>query len=328
MKSVLNDDFLGTFGIVDFGYTEDSLPLSFDFYADWVKEKKHGPLKYLSDHRKDLRKDIKLFFPEFKSALVFLFDYSAEKKKLDEFYRSHESNGLKIGSFAFGFNGEDYHKDIRKKLGNIAEALSKTGPDLKIQYSLDIHPVLERDLAYRSGLGWFGKNSMLIHKKEGSFFIIGSLLLNKTMALEKKKVETDHCGNCSLCIDLCPTDAIDMKSRTIKSDFCISTWTIEMFKEAKQIEGHPEKSSGEIFGCDICQDVCPWNKKKLSKVAERPLDNEQSELLRETFLKRPPEEIYSFLNSLSNSKFKKIFKNTPLGRTGREGMMKNIKIFL
>ena len=260
---------------------------------------------------------------------MFLFDYSAEKKYLNEFYQSHESNGLKISSYVFGFNGEDYHIEIRRRLEKIIEELKEKSPNLISKLSLDIHPVLERDLAYRSGLGWFGKNSMLISRKEGSFVMIASILLNEKLNLpDENKIETDHCGTCSDCVDACPTDAIDSKTRTLISDKCISTWTIELFKNAPELKGHPSKSSGEIFGCDICQDVCPWNIKKLSGIIKKEPSSESAKLLFNDFLTKPVEKIIQALDTLSNNKFRKVYQLTPLARTGRIALKKNLKVFL
>jgi epoxyqueuosine reductase len=326
---MLSSELLKNLEIVDYAYTEKNRAESYDKFYDWVAADKHQPLSYLADHRKLIRKDIKFFFPEFESALVFLFDYSAEKKYLDEFYHSKESNGLKISSYVFGFNGEDYHIEIRRRLERIIEELVKINPRLITKLSLDIHPVLERDLAHRSGLGWFGKNSMLINRKEGSFVMIASILLNERLPLiEKSDIETDHCGSCTDCIDACPTDAIDAKTRTLISAKCISTWTIELFKEAPELKGHPGQSNGEIFGCDICQDVCPWNIKKLAKVIKRRPIKESAELLFNDFLKKPVSQIYKDLETLSNNQFRKIYALTPLSRTGRKSLMKNVQLFL
>jgi epoxyqueuosine reductase len=177
--------------------------------------------------------------------LVFAFDYSKKKKTMDEFYQSDESNGLKISSYVFGFNGVDYHTELRDRMNQILDQLKEKYPNLSASYTLDMHPVLERDLAHKSGLGWFGKNSMLINKSFGSFFMIGSLLLDQTFDIGSEELETDHCGTCTACVEACPTDAIDVENRTIISSKCISTWTIEIFDEADPIEGHLEK--GEVW---------------------------------------------------------------------------------
>ena len=311
--------------IVDWGYSEESRPKSFDKFNDWVEKNDHGSLKYLADHRKDLREDIKNFYPDFQSALVFLFDYSKEKKELDKIYDNE--NQLKIASYALAFKGEDYHLLLRKSLEEVASKVKSIYPDIELKYTLDIQPVLERDLAYRAGLGFFGKNSMLISRRHGSFFMIGSLLINQKLRLEAKALETDHCGQCTACADSCPTNAIDLETRTLKANQCISTFTIEMFQADAQIPNGYENVQSEIFGCDICQDVCPWNKRIFRKMIDHKtqLDGIQFKLIEDFFLNRPVNEIVEELESWSNKKFLKVFKDTALARTGRKGMLKNLK---
>ena len=251
---------LESLGILEWGYTEDSLPLSFNQFEQWIHSGQQGPLNYLSDHRKNLRSDLRHVYPEFQSALVFLFSYQEAKKWL------LENNRHEVAAYTLGFEGEDYHTALKSRLDQVFEDLKKQSPQLERFISLDAQPILERDLALRAGLGWFGKNSMLINQKEGSYFIIGSLLLNQKLSLELTKPDIDHCGQCVACVEACPTKAIDSETRTLIAAQCISTYTIEIFKEAQAPEGF-EKSRGEFFGCDICQDVCPWNRKPLSRVA-------------------------------------------------------------
>lgn len=320
-----DENFLKKHNISGYGYTEISKPLSLKIYKNWLLEKKEGILGYLSDERSTKRESLNNVFPEFKSSLVFLFSYASSKKKLNDFYESKESNGLKIGSYVLGFGGEDYHDSLKRTLIDIGESLKEKDPNLEYGLCLDIHPVLERDLAYRSGLGFFGKNSMLINRKHGSFNIIGSLLLSKKLDLDIRKVETDHCGNCTVCIDSCPTLAIDPKSRTIESNKCISTFTIELFKDSMEPPKGFIRGESEIFGCDICQDVCPWNKKPLMNADYENRESEKEIQIKNFFLKPKLTDIIKNLESLSNRKYQKLFFGTPLFRTGRVGMLKNLK---
>ena len=324
----LNPTLLASLGIVDFGYTEEDRPESFAHYKNWVEEGKHTPLGYLADRRLNVRESLKNYFPNFQSALVFLFSYAREHESLKKFYQSEDSNGLKMASYLFGFEGRDYHQVVRERLAVIEKHLCRDFPNLAAVPCLDIHPVLERDLAYRAGLGWFGKNSMLISRQHGSFFILGSLLLSQTLPFKTRTLETDHCGQCRACIDACPTDAIDPESRTLVASKCLSTFTIELFQGDESPPRHDKQKSGEIFGCDICQDVCPWTG---HATVPTPGDGEGHspsplfQKLVQFFLKRPISEILNELEGWSNKRFKREFKDTPLARTGRKAMLRNLR---
>ncbi len=313
---MISPELLKELGIVDWGYTEENLPVSFSRYDEWVKAGDHGTLSYLSDHRKDLRDDLKKLYPSFQSAIVFLFSYRPAKKWL------LENNRHEIASYALGFGGEDYHHSLKRSLQSILEELKKENPKLEGFFTLDAQPVLERDLAFRAGLGWFGKNSMLIHRTEGSYFIIGSILLNEKLPLTIKSQDTDHCGQCRACVEACPTLAIDEETRTLKADRCISTFTIELMKEAPAPAGM-EKSRGEVFGCDICQDVCPWNTKPLVRTPAS-LSFEKFPKVA-TLFSSSPEELLQFFENESGRGVQKQLEGTALARPGKKGWLKNLK---
>lgn len=319
--------------VSQWGFVLDSKSQSFNHFSKWIGHGHYGVLTYLTGEKAQIRENVKNYFPEFKSALVFAFDYSKASKILNEFYKTNESNHLKIASYVMGFDGLDYHTYLRLKLELIANEIKTFNSDIGVKLSLDTQPVLERDLALRAGIGWFGKNSMLINKEAGSFFILGSLFFDVDLSeygLKTKTIDTDHCGHCTKCIDACPTVAIDENSRTIIADKCISTFTIELFKDANAPKGMGEKSQ-EIFGCDICQDVCPWNKKYLSTidipVAKKDSFFENNKVIINQFLKKPIKSIIEDLNFISNREYRRIFKNTPLERTGRVGMLKNLLFY-
>lgn len=318
MKALLNiqSELMQELGILDWGYTEESTPLSLSHYEQWVNQEKHGPLGYLADHRRNLRRDIKNVYPEFQSAIVFLFSYQAAKKWMLEHER-HE-----VAAYSMGFDGEDYHFALKERLEQIFSALKHDYPELGRFIALDAQPVLERDLALRAGLGWFGKNSMLINQKEGSYFIIGSLLLNQKLPLSSTAVDVDHCGQCNACVEACPTKAIEVDTRTIVADKCISTFTIEMFKEVDAPQGF-DKARGEIFGCDICQDVCPWNKKPLGRIAGALKLKEKFSFLREWFYEIPKTSLIQLIQDESNRGLRKKLHGTPFDRPGRTGWLKN-----
>lgn len=314
--SLLDSKLLEELGVVDWGYTEDPRPKTFEQYQTWTKNNHHGVLGYLADHRQDQREDLRKVFPEFQSSLVFLFSYQSAKKWL------LEHNQHKVAAYSLGFGGEDYHRALKLRLEKISTSLNL--PNLKTFTSLDAQPVLERDLAFRAGLGWFGKNSMLINKKQGSYFIIGSLFLNQKLPITPLPIDIDHCGQCMACVEACPTKAIDPNSRTLIANKCISTYTIEVFKDAPSPEGF-ENSRGEIFGCDICQDVCPWNRKPLQRVISKLHLYDRFSFIKEWFFEMPKDKLAALLGQESNRGLKKKLFGTPFDRPGKEGWLKNLK---
>jgi epoxyqueuosine reductase len=318
ISSILDNEFLDQLGVVDWGYTTAPVPHSLHHYENWVDSAAHQPLNYLSDHRRHLRRDLRNVFPEFKSALVFLFSYRPTKRwMLDQGQHG-------VASYALGFEGEDYHRTLKDRLTIIRE---HHFPDAKtFFYSIDAQPILERDLAFRAGLGWFGKNSMLINRREGSYFIIASLLLDRELPIEETQTDVDHCGTCMACIESCPTNAINPETRTLVASSCISTFTIELFKDAPAPEGM-ENSRGEIFGCDICQDVCPWNNKPLQRTTGKLTLKPSYDFLKSWFYEWPKEKLKDFVLSQTNRGLKKKLFGTPFDRPGREGWLKNLKTY-
>jgi len=322
-------EWLKKFDVVDFGYTEESTPESLEAYNEWVKKGTHAPLHYLEGDRQLKRQDLKNHWSEFQSALVFLFSYHPTHFELQELAKNNPHyNGLKVASYTLGFEGGDYHDLLKSKLEGIGEELKKEH-QLEYKLTLDTHPVLERDLAFRSGLGWFGKNSMLINRNEGSFFIIGSLLLNKKLQMDVKAVETDHCGQCTRCIDACPTEAINPLTRTIIAQDCISTFTIEQFKIDTVPSAKMNLTSGAIFGCDICQDVCPWNKRVDRKQHFTRVNwTEGQKKILDFFMLRPVNELHQELEKMSGGEFERLFERTSFSRSGKRGLLKNIRLYL
>lgn len=322
-------EWLSSFNVVDFGYTEDPVPTTLEYYNKWVESNLHAPLHYLEGERQEKRQNLKKHWEDFESGLVFLFSYHPTHQELHSLYKNHPDwNGLKLASYTMGFDGFDYHNILRTKLEGIGERL-KADYGVEYRLTLDTHPVLERDLAKRAGLGWFGKNSMLINRHHGSFFIIGSLLLNKKLDLKKKEYEVDHCGQCTRCIEACPTEAIDPVSRTIIAKDCISTYTIEQFKLETEPSEKMNLTSGTLFGCDICQDVCPWNK-RIDRMNDKMTAhwNEAQQKVLDFFLLRPVDEVHKSLEEMSGKEFERIFANTSFARSGRRGLLKNIRLYL
>lgn len=314
--------WLKELGIVDWGYTDQLSPLSYEHYLKWLNDKKNGSLSYLEGERADKRLSLEKVFPDCQSALVFLFSYAEEKYSLEQ----EELGEAKIASYVTSFGGLDYHHVIKERLEKISANLKDRFSGLEVMSSLDVLPVLERDLAVRAGLGWFGKNSMLIHKQHGSFTMIGALLLNQKLEEPTRELETDHCGQCRACIEACPTLAIDPNTRTLKADLCVSTYTIEVFKDAAPPAGY--ENMAEIFGCDLCQDVCPWNKRwlreRLKKGTLKAFNWEGLGTIKEVFLNGTMAQIAARLKGMGVREFRRLFKGTPLERTGRNGLLKNL----
>ena len=323
MKSLfsLSEKDLSDIGVIDWGYTEESVPHSLQHFENWIHQGLQGPLSYLSDHRKDLRRDIKSVYPEFKSALVFLFSYQETKKWM------LENNKHEVAAYSLGFEGEDYHYALNLKLECIFSKIKRDHLNLERFVCLDTKPILERDLAMRAGLGWFGKNSMLINQKEGSYFIIGTLLLNQTFSIENASIDNDHCGQCTACVDACPTMAINGDTRTLEASKCISTYTIEVFKDSEPPIGFGN-SRGEFFGCDICQDVCPWNKKPLARVVGQLKLKQALGFLKVWFFETTKIDLLTRFEALSNRSLKRSFQGTAFDRPGKMGWIKNIKALL
>ena len=217
------------------------MKLRTDALERWLSNKHHSEMKWMEAEK---RKNIRSLLDNAKSVLCVGFNY----------INSQSYNGLfKVGKFS---QGEDYHKVIYKKLKNIGKWINVKIPDCEWKICVDTSPLLEKAWAEESGIGWIGKNSNLINKKNGSWFTLGFMILTKDLIPDKP--HQSLCGKCDICIQNCPTQAI-VEPFVIKSDLCIAYHTIESRKKTipKKIE---ENLNGWVAGCDICQDVCPWNK--------------------------------------------------------------------
>ena len=209
----------------------------------WLANNHHGEMKWMEAER---RKDISSLLEGAKSILSVGFTYINSQN-------INENKIFKIGKFG---QGEDYHKVIYKKLKNVGKWINLEIPDCKWKICVDTTPLLEKAWAEESGLGWIGKNSNLINKKHGSWFTLGFMIL--TQDLVPDKPYQSLCGKCDKCIEHCPTKAI-VEPFVIQSDLCIAYHTIES-KEKSMPKKIKENLNGWVAGCDICQDVCPWNK--------------------------------------------------------------------
>ena len=265
----------------------------------WLQKGMHGNMQYMENHF-DMRVDPVKLVPGAKSVITLLLNYFPEKK---------QSPSLpKISKYAYG---EDYHDVIRDKLKMLIELIKLEVGEINGRGFVDSAPVLERTWAQKSGLGWIGKNGNLINKQQGSYFFIATLIIDLALEYEDAFAK-DYCGTCTKCIDSCPTDAI-LPDKVIDGSKCISYFTIEL-KDALI----PEKMKGQfdnwLFGCDVCQDVCPWNRfaKPTNEIKFTPIP-----------------EILNFSTSdweaLSEESFKIIFNNSPIKRTKYKGIKRNLQ---
>ena len=262
----------------------------------WLKEGRHGEMGYMENHF-DKRLDPTLLVPGAKSVISLLLNYYPKEEQASDTY--------KLSKYAFG---TDYHFVIKDKLKNLLHFIQDEIGEVHGRAFVDSAPVLDKAWAAKSGLGWIGKNSNLLSKQLGSFFFVAELIVD--LELEYDGVVTDHCGSCTACIDACPTQAI-VEPYVVDGSKCISYLTIELKNEIpKEFQG---KMDGWMFGCDVCQDVCPWN--RFSKPHNEPLFNPHPDLLGMT--KSEWEEV-------TDEVFRKLFKNSAVKRTGYKGLTRNI----
>ncbi len=266
---------------------------------NWLRTQMHGEMSYMNRNA-DKRLNPELLFENAKSIIVVLQNYFPGNKQED-------TTAPVISKYAYG---TDYHFVMKDKLRNLLEFIQSEIQNCSARPFVDSAPVLERAWARRAGLGWVGKNSNLISVEHGSFFFIGELIIDIELPYDSPRIISDHCGNCTRCIDACPTKAI-VANRVVDARKCISYQTIELKNELD--ENLKEQFEDRVFGCDICQDVCPWNLK--SKPHNEPAFIPQSKLLQLS-----KEEWYQMDKPL----FNELFKNSAVKRTGFKGLKRNL----
>lgn len=265
---------------------------------NWLSQKHHGEMSYMENHF-DKRLDPRLLVEDSKSVISLTLNYFTEHKQLD-------ANAPKISKYAYGL---DYHAVIKEKLQELMYFINENIGEVGGRCFVDSAPVMDKAWAQKSGLGWRGKNSNLISKEAGSFFFLAELIIDLELAYDTP-FTTDHCGTCTRCIDACPTDAI-VAPYTVDGSKCISYLTIELKNEIPtEFKG---KMDNWMFGCDICQDVCPWN--RFSTQHQEPAFEPALELLQ---LKK--EELIEITEDV----FKQIFKKSAVKRTKFNGLKRNI----
>src|SRR6188474_1277883 len=226
---------------------------------DWLSKGYHGEMGYMTNHF-EMRTDPTKLMPGSKSVISLMYNYyplpTAESPPPLE-----GVGGWRISKYAYG---EDYHQVVRRKLKALLHEMKTEFGDFHGRVFVDSAPVMERDWAKRSGLGWIGKNTLLIDPKKGSYFFLAEIILD--VEFEYDHPIRDHCGTCTRCIDACPTDAISSEGYVLDGSKCISYLTIELKSQIP--DSFKGQMEGWIYGCDICQDVCPWN--RFSKPHEEP----------------------------------------------------------
>ncbi|MCX7743633.1 MAG: tRNA epoxyqueuosine(34) reductase QueG [Flavobacteriales bacterium] len=264
---------------------------------EWLNRGMHGKMKYMENHF-DKRTDPTKLVEGAKSVISLLYNYYPEKKQ--------QAEAPQISKYAYG---EDYHFVIKDKLKELVFRLQEQIGNFYGRIFVDSAPVLEKAWAKRSGLGWIGKHTNLINRNMGSFFFIAEIICD--LECEPDSPIKDYCGTCTRCIDACPTDAI-VQPYVVDGSKCISYFTIELREEIPQdMKG---KFENWMFGCDICQDVCPWNRFAMPHHETRFLPNEQlMQLSKEEWME------------ITVDVFDKLFKNSPLKRAGWQGIQKNLK---
>ena len=266
---------------------------------DWLKNNYHGEMKYMENHF-DKRLNPTLLVDGAKSVISLSYNYFPKEKieRLENF---------KISKYAYG---EDYHEVIKEVLKEMMIELQEEVGEFGFRVFVDSAPVLEKAWARKSGLGWVGKNANLITKKHGSFYFLAEIICD--LDLNYDSATTDHCGSCRKCIDACPTQAI-VSDKIVDGSKCISYATIELKNEIPDyFEG---KMDDWMFGCDVCQDVCPWNRFSAPTLQEKFAPNFQKLNFRKNEWKELTQELFS-----------EIFKKSAVKRTKFSGLMRNINL--
>ncbi len=265
----------------------------------WLKEGKHGEMRYMENYF-DKRTDPRLLVDDAKSVISLTYNYFTEEHQED-------CIAPKISKYAFG---QDYHHVIKAKLRELHDFINDEIGEVNTRGFVDSAPVLDKAWAKRAGIGWIGKHSNLINKDNGSFFFLAELIVDVELDYDNE-FKTDHCGTCTRCIDACPTDAIE-KPYVVNGSKCISYFTIELKDDLP--EDMVGKFENWMFGCDICQDVCPWN--RFSKEHSEPLFQPHPDLLSMT---------KNEWDDLSKETFNEVFRKSAVKRTKYAGLKRNIE---
>ncbi len=288
------------------GITNPNPPDHLDFYQTWIENGYQGTMGWMAtDRALERRSDPRQILPECKSILVLGADYPAPTS-------APEQNTIA----AYAISGNDYHLVLKDKLTSLVEFIEETrGKSFPNRWYTDTGAILERELGVRAGLGWIGKNTCLIHPRLGSYFFLAEILLGIELEYDPP-FETTHCGNCTRCLDACPTGCLEAP-RTLNASRCISYLTIE-YRDMIPKDLRPQIGN-QIFGCDICQQVCPWNE-RFGKEREILPEFQAMDSLRNL---NPMAEL-----QFSEEEFQEKYQDSPMKRTKRRGYLRNIAVAL
>lgn len=288
------------------GISAAVVPAGFEHLQSWLSNKYEGEMQYMR-RREDAYKHPDGVLPGTKSVIVTALNYHSTTNNSES---ADDSAKGRVASYANGT--ADYHNVIRKMLKRLGTVLHEAVPGCRTRPVVDTAPLLERDFAKIAGLGWFGKNTMLINKHAGSWLFLGALLTDIELEPDSPH-DTSHCGTCTRCLEACPTDAFPAPY-VLDARKCISYLTIELRDQPIPHELR-DGMQDWVFGCDVCQDVCPWNRKAsdTSVLEFQPAADLSSLDLR-------------WLLSLSDEEFRKRFRKTPFDRPGRSGLLRNAAI--
>lgn len=264
---------------------------------EWLKRQYQGEMNYMENHF-DMRLDPRILVPDAKSVISLTYNYYTDQKKSED--------APKISKYAYG---EDYHHVVKDKLKILLQHMQQTIGEINGRCFVDSAPVMERAWASKAGIGWIGKHSLLINKTQGSFFFLAEIIVDAELEYDNP-FATDHCGTCTACMDACPTGAI-VENKVVDGSKCISYFTIEL-KDAIPTS-YKDKFDDWMFGCDICQDVCPWN--RFSKQHNEPKFTPNPKLL--AMNRREWQEI-------TEDVFNELFQKSAVKRTKYEGLKRNI----
>jgi epoxyqueuosine reductase len=278
-------------------------------YRNWIDNGYNATMEWMNNYV-EIREDIRLLMEDTNSVIVLIHNYKSQ---------NHKEDNYKISKYAWG---DDYHNVLKSKLKKLCKSIESEVkenselnikiPDFQYRFFTDTGPILERQWAVKSGIGWQGKNGLLISKKKGSFVFISVILTN--LKFSEPKIVSDYCGKCTKCIDSCPTNAI-IQPKVIDANKCIAYWTIETRNDESFPKEIKDNLENWAFGCDICQDVCPWNNHRV------PITQEVRFFPRNGSTNFNKNEILN----INEEEFAIKFNNSPIKRAKFEGLKRNIK---